>query len=175
MASLSVILARLAGLMPNAFTRYSIEAVPVVISGLLFGPLAGALTGFVADSVGCLFTPFGWNPLFSLPPVLYGAIPGLLRFLVTGERKPRFWKLLVLVLVPAVLGSWLWQSWALHFVYGGKTFGAFLVSRGIQFAVTAPLDALILWLLFKAGLFEALRLWPPADRPANDPDERKRP
>ena len=54
LAALSVVFARLIVPMPNATTRFSIEAVPIFLSGALFGPLAGGLVGFTADLVGCL-------------------------------------------------------------------------------------------------------------------------
>ena len=66
LAALSVVLARLIIPMPNATTRFSIEAVPIVLAGILFGPMPGALVGFCADFVGTLFSGFGFNPLFSL-------------------------------------------------------------------------------------------------------------
>ena len=44
LTALSVILARLLIPMPNETTRFSIEAVPIFIAGMLFGPLPGALT-----------------------------------------------------------------------------------------------------------------------------------
>ena len=66
LAALSVVLARLVIPMPAADTRFSIEAVPIFLAGMLFGPLPGALVGFVADFVGCLFSPYGYNPLFCL-------------------------------------------------------------------------------------------------------------
>ena len=79
LAALSVVLARLIVPMPNAFTRFSIEAVPIFLAGLFFGPVAGGCVGFAADLVGCLFSGFGYNPLLSLPPILYGAFAGLFR------------------------------------------------------------------------------------------------
>ena len=62
LTALSVILARLLIPMPNETTRFSIEAVPIFIAGMLFGPLPGALTGFaagvmVAASVWSLLIP----------------------------------------------------------------------------------------------------------------------
>ena len=60
-----------------------------------------------------------------------------------------------LAFLPAiVLGSILYQSWSLAFVYGGDAFEAFfltkLASRSVQFGVTFVLDVLIVWLLYKA-------------------------
>ena len=54
LAAISAVLARLIIPMPNETTRFSLEAVPIFIAGMLFGPIPGALVGFVADFVGCL-------------------------------------------------------------------------------------------------------------------------
>ena len=56
LAAVSVVLARFIVPMPNETTRFSIEAVPIFLAGMLFGPLPGALVGFAADFVGCLFS-----------------------------------------------------------------------------------------------------------------------
>lgn len=163
LAALSVVLARLIIPMPAADVRYSIEAVPMVIAGILFGPVAGGLVGFVADLVGCLFSGYGWMPLFAIPPILYGAVPGLLRMLVEKEEKPQFIKIFVMLLIPAIFGSILWQSFPLSLYYGamsGKGYWVYVVSRIPQFAITAPIDAIIVWLLFKTGMFKQLNLWP---------------
>ena len=75
LAALSVILARLVIPMPNEFTRFSIEAVPIFLAGMLFGPLAGGMVGFTADFVGCLmFSLYGYNPIYCIPPILSGAM-----------------------------------------------------------------------------------------------------
>ena len=56
LAAISVVLARFIIPMPNVTMRFSIEAAPIIIAGLLFGPVPGAIVGFVADLVGCLFS-----------------------------------------------------------------------------------------------------------------------
>ena len=162
LAALSVIFARLIIPMPNAFTRFSIEAIPIFIAGVLFGPVAGGLVGFVADLVGCLFSGYGYNPLFCIPPILYGVLPGLLRFLLI--KKPDLWRIALTYLPPVVIGSILYQSWSLATVYNSKgtfaaSFSYFLTTRSIQFAITWAIDAVLTWLLFRSGLFERTGLW----------------
>lgn len=162
LAALSVVLARLIIPMPNATTRFSIEAVPIYLAGMLFGPMAGALVGFSADLVGCLFSGYGYNPLFCLPPILYGVFGGLLRRWLMG--KPGLPRLAVSFLPPVVLGSILWQSAALSYVYNSKgSFQAslvyFLSTRTVQFAVTLVLDVLIIYLLMKSRVFDRMGLW----------------
>lgn len=167
LAALSVVLARLIIPMPNVTTRFSIEAVPIYLAGMLFGPMAGALVGFSSDLVGCLFSGYGYNPLFCLPPILYGVFGGLLRRWLMG--KPSLPRLAVSFLPPVVLGSILWQSAALSYVYNSKgSFQAslvyFLSTRTVQFAVTLVLDVLIIYLLMKSRVFDRMGLWQTAEK-----------
>lgn len=164
LAALSVVLARMIIPMPNASTRFSIEAVPIFIAGMLFGPGAGALVGFCADFVGCLFSPFGYNPLFSLPPVLYGLFGGLFRPWL--GKKVSIPRLAAGFAFPVIGGSILYQSAALSFVYNSKgSFGAsmvyFLSTRSVQFAVTMVLDVMIIYFIFRSRIMNRMNIWPP--------------
>lgn len=162
LAAISVVLARLIIPMPNESTRFSIEAVPIFIAGMLFGPVPGALVGFSADLVGCLFSGYGYNPLFCVPPILYGLCAGLFRSLLL--KKTNVLTIGLAFLPAIVFGSILYQSWSLAFVYGGEAFEVYflakLTARAIQFAITFVLDVLVVWLLYKSKVFTATRLWP---------------
>ena len=151
LTALSVILARLLTIIPSEISRFSLEAVPILLPGLLFGPVPGAAVGFAADFIGCLFSPFGYNPIFCLPPILYGLWAGLLRGYVW--TKPTVWRVALAVFPAALCGSVLWQSAALALVYGGEAKLAFflprLASRSIQFAVTGVIDTAAVWLLLR--------------------------
>ncbi len=185
LAALSVVLSRLVVPMPSEFTRFSLGLVPIFLAGVLFGPMPGALVGFTADLVGCLFSGYGYNPIFCLSPILCGALPGLFRhWLSRGVKMPKMEDTasgrvltsvlgegvtlpkLILAYLPAMaLGSVLYMSFAMAFTYAGE--GAFLpsllsqlASRGIQYAVTLPIDAVLTYLLFRARIFERMGLWP---------------
>ena len=162
LAALSVVLARLVIPMPAADTRFSIEAVPIFLAGMLFGPVSGALVGFSADFVGCLFSPFGYNPLFGLPPILYGLTAGLLSRFLCAKVSPV--RITLGFLPPVVLGSILYQSLTLSYVYydGGLLAGFlfYLGSRSIQFSITLVLDVVVVYLLCKANIFQRAGVWP---------------
>ena len=166
LTALSVVLARLFGLMPEESSRYSIEAVPIFLAGMLFGPIAGAMVGFSADFIGCLFSPFGYNPIFCIPPILYGVFGGVFRHFL--GKKISLLRLGISFLPPVVLGSVLYQSFSLAYVYYFETFWEGLLlklsTRSIQFAIVLVADVLILWLLFKANIFVRLGVWPPIKR-----------
>ena len=167
LAAISVVLARLIIPMPNASTRFSIEAVPIFMAGMLFGPMSGGIVGFSADLVGCLFSGYGYNPIFCVPPILYGVFGGLFRhYLGVKVSIPR---LIIAFLPPVVLGSILYQSAALAFVYNSKgSMGAsliyFLSTRSVQFIITMVLDTLVIFSLFRAGIFNRLGIWPPTGK-----------
>ena len=170
LAALSVVLVRLFALMPEESARFSLEAVPIYLAGVLFGPLAGGLVGFSADFVGCLFSPFGYNPIFCVPPILYGVFGGLAqRFLA---KKVSGVRIMIGLLPPIVLGSIVYQSFSLAFVYYSATFWEGLAlklsTRSVQFAVMLVLDTLALHLLFKARIFERIGVWPPINQKKDD-------
>ena len=165
LVAIQVILARAVPMLaPDS--RISLEAIPIVLAGMLFGPLAGGMVGFSADFVGSLFSGYGYNPLFCLPPILYGLFGGLFRFYVS--KKTSFWRVLLTYLFPVLLGSLLWQSFTLAYVYNSQ--GAFIESlliklstRGVQFAIVGPLEAFITYLLLRSNLFRRSKLWPLGD------------
>ena len=162
LTALSVVFARLIGLMPSESVRFSLEAVPIFLAGMLFGPLMGGCVGFAADFVGCLFSPFGYNPIFCIPPILYGVFAGLMRPLL--RKRVSLWRLAIAFLLPVVLGSLLYQSAALAYMYykDGPFFQGFvyyLSTRALQFAVTTAVDVVAIYLIFKAKLFDRTGLW----------------
>ena len=161
LSAISVVLARLIIPMPNVTTRFSIEAVPIILAGHLFGPLSGAIVGFVADFVGCLFSGYGYNPAFSVPPILIGLCAGLLRPLL--YKRVSYLRVLASFLPAVVLGSMLWQSYWRSFFYGGRTFLGFLGVRSVQFAITSVVNAFVVFALFKSNVLSTLHLWPPVN------------
>lgn len=163
LAALSVVFARLFGMMPEASARFSIEAVPIFLAGMLYGPVYGPLVGFVADFVGCLFSPYGFNPIFCIPPILYGLCGGLFRPLM--QRGLSVWKIAVAFVPPVLFGSILWQSLALAITYGKgdtlwESYLGFLTARGIQFAVTYVVDVALVALLCRTNVFHRLGYLP---------------
>ena len=165
LAAISIVMARLLSYAQPGGVRWSLDKFPLFLAGMLFGPLAGALTGFVADFTGSLMQ-FGFNPVFCPPAILYGLCGGLFRHFLAKKASPI--RLAVSYLPPVVLGSVLYQSATLAWVYNAATFWpalyANLISRGIQFAVTLVLEVAILYLLIKTKIFNRLGVWPPVKK-----------
>ena len=75
--ALNVVLSRLVSIpIGNAF-RISLGSVPIILSGLWLGPLAGGICGAAGDLMGCLVAGYAPNPFITASTVLMGVIPGL--------------------------------------------------------------------------------------------------
>ena len=78
---LNIILTRLGAIMLfNNTVRLSFGNIPLVLSGLVLGPIPGFLTGVVSDILGFLINSHGgaYHPGFTISAGLSGLIPGII-------------------------------------------------------------------------------------------------
>lgn len=162
LAAISVVMARLLCFATPDGVRWSLDKFPLFLAGMFFGPVMGGLTGFVADFTGSLMQ-FGFNPLLCPPAILYGVFGGLLRRYI--QKNPSVTRLGLSYLFPVVIGSILYQSCMLAFLYFDGTFAAgllyYLGSRSIQFSIMLVAETLIIYALMKSNVFTRLGVWPP--------------
>lgn len=84
LAGLSIIFTRVFSFMiPLAglpALRIGFGGLPIIMSGILFGPLVGGVVGIVSDLIGFLMNPMGgtYFPGFTISAALTGIIPGLI-------------------------------------------------------------------------------------------------
>ncbi len=158
--AMQVILARFVAISISETTRISFEAIPIFLAGLLFGPVAGVLVGFISDFIGAIMS-YGFNPVFCIPPILYGLCGGLFRPMI--RRSGSLVQIALAFLPAVVLGSILYQSFALAWIYGGDAKKTYLMTklvwRGIQFAITYVADVLIIYGLCRSNLFRMIGFW----------------
>ncbi len=159
MVALNVAAGRLLSFMPDANTRISlgIGSMLTFLSGVFFGPVAGGMVGFASDFINAMFTGFGYNPIFCLPPILYGVVGGLFRPLLA--KKMRLGWVALGYAIPVVFGSILYQSWAIGMM-SGKGFLFFLAKRAVQFPLTWALDVVLIMILSKTNVFKHMGVWP---------------
>ena len=162
LAALSVVMARFLSFSVAGGVRWSLDKFPLFLAGMFFGPVMGALTGFVADFTGSLMQ-FGFNPILCLPAIAYGLCGGLLRHFLL--KKLSVFRLALSYLLPVAAGSVLIQSLALSYAYPKGSFQSSLIyylsTRSVQFAIVMVLEVLIVYLLMKSKIFTRMGVWPP--------------
>jgi riboflavin transporter len=79
---ISIILTRYGSFRFSVFgvevTRFGFGSLPIVLSGIIFGPIHGFIVGVLSDILGFMISPIGaYMPHFTLTSSLNGLIPGL--------------------------------------------------------------------------------------------------
>lgn len=162
--ALEVVLNRFCSIQ-TPFLKIGVSFIPVVMGGMLYGPLGGAIVGGLGDMVGALLFPFGaYHPGFSVCGAAMGAVYGWFMHVDSRrfDNRTRL-KLWPNVIVPmvfncAVIGLVLNTLWISQ-LYGSKTYWGWLVSRIPQEAgltvvkiAVAPALAPLARQLYKAGI-----------------------
>ncbi len=129
--------------------RFSLENLPLLLSGIILGPILGAVVGIAADLLGCLISGFTVIPLITLGAALIGFVPGLVfKFFPENRRGLR---VAVAVGLAHLLGSVIVKSIGLHLAYGNPW--QMLCLRIPLYIATGAVEGYIIYLLTKNKAF----------------------
>lgn len=156
LTALSIVFTRVVGIQVTETLRISIGNLPIVLAGVLFGPIAGGLTGLVSDFIGTVFlSPFVWFPPLAITPVLVGVLPALIRIIFFKNRQISG-KILMAMLIPTYLvGPLFWSTMSLHWLYGVPVESMLYTRVPFSFLV-AVVEIIMTYILIKAGAFRPL-------------------
>lgn len=133
--------------------RISFGELPIMVAGLLFGPIVGGISGVAADAIGVLINSQGaFHPGFTLSSMLWGVIPGLLGSLYIRNRsykeaysfKNVFLAVSISFIVISIGLNTLWLSTMM-----GKGYIVLLPGRAIGAIVNIPIQSIIMTTLLK--------------------------
>ncbi len=150
---LAIILTRLASIR-IAFggvegIRLGFGALPIIMAGVYFGPLNGALVGALADVVGYFINPMGaYMPHFTLTSALTGAIPGLVVFWSGREKQPSLGLLLAFIALGQLVTSIILVPYFLWTLFG-IPLQATLPPRIVAQFIQVPTYAVFLHILLR--------------------------
>lgn len=72
-------------ILPNL--RFSVEGLPIKITGLLFGPILGGITAAIADVLSYLFVPGIYSVYYFFGILITGIVPGVVIFVYNLIKK----------------------------------------------------------------------------------------
>ncbi len=134
--------------------RIGLGALPLIMAGVFFGPVSGAVVGATADIVGYILSPLGpYMPHFTLTAALQGFIPGLfftsrlssLRAYRLGNRGALF----IGIILSQVTGGLILTPFFLHILFD-IPWGIVMVPRMVSVPVQVVLYFYLFSLLLKA-------------------------
>ncbi len=146
-----IILSRVLVLDLGAY-RISLGTIATILAGLWLGPLCGAITGGVADILGCFLRGYYINPFITCSAMLWGILPSLfLARVKTRDKKTKVLFLALSLLTCGLLGSVVLNTTGLVLI-GGYHLYAILPGRLLQTAIMVPVYILLTSLLYFSPL-----------------------
>ena len=77
LVAISIILGKYLALSIGEVLRFSLENLPIIFAGIVFGPLSAILVAVTADLVGCLLVGYAINPIVTLGAATIAAVAGI--------------------------------------------------------------------------------------------------
>ena len=120
--ALSIILTRIASLRLAIGgvegIRIGLGRLPIILGGIIFGPLAGGLIGAFSDLLGYFINPIGaYMPHFTLTSALTGIIPATILILMRKD-EPNIFDLGIAITTGQVITSIILIPYFLNILFG---------------------------------------------------------
>lgn len=131
--------------------RITFENLPILMSGVMFGPVVGGIVGAATDIVSYFLSGQAYpiNPIVTLGAVAVGVISGVFSRYVF--RKKGYFRIIASSAIAHVFGSMIIKPIGLFTFYSWA-----VLWRIPLYLVIAPLEILILCLMYKNGTVRKL-------------------
>lgn len=149
LAAINILLNHPLAIMPTPTLRIAFGEVPLIIAGILFGPMAGVLTGIVSDLLGMMIPQGVFFIGFTISAALTGFIPGLFFWGNRQTQKFSLAKSIVSVVIVNVFISLILNNVWLSIMYS-KGFWALLPGRLLARAIILPLEVVFVIVILRA-------------------------
>lgn len=146
LAALSIVCGKYLALPVGNVLRFSFENLPILLAGMMFGPITGALVGIVADVLGCVMVAYTINPLVTLGAACIGLLGGVL-FRLT-QKLPLLWQTCITVILTHLVASVIVKTFGLA-AYYDMPFHILLLWRLLNYAVVGVVEWLLLYTILK--------------------------
>ena len=131
--------------------RITFENLPILISGIFYGPVIGAILGVATDLISYLLSPQTYPPnlIVTAGAMAVGLVSGLCsRFLIKRSGYP---KIVVSGMLAHIVGSMILKPIGLFQFYGFA-----VLFRIPLYLLIAPLEILLICLLYKNRNFRRI-------------------
>jgi len=121
--ALSIILTRIASLRIAIGgvegIRIGFGKLPIILGGIVFGPLSGGVIGAFSDLLGYFINPIGaYMPHFTLTSALSGVIPAVVLRLIKRKDEPSTVELGIAITTGHIIISLILIPYFLHSLFG---------------------------------------------------------
>lgn len=118
LAAMSIVLGKYLQIPVGDSIRISFENLPVLMAGIFFGPVVGAVTGAAADLIGCFVKGYAVNPIITCGAACIGFVSGAVYHFF--PRRKELARVAASVMSAHILGSMIVKSVGLVLYYHTK-------------------------------------------------------
>lgn len=140
LTALSIVLKKFS--IDTGMFRISLFDTPIILAGMIAGPLWGVLVGFYSDLVYGLISGYQFSFIMMLSALAWGLCGGLLY-----KKKLNFILLLLIILITSCVATTI-NSIQLYIWYGGGMF-VDLPQRIITMIIKWPITTIVVYILFR--------------------------
>jgi ECF transporter S component (folate family) len=157
--ALSIILTRIASIRIAIGgiegVRIGFGGLPIILGGIMFGPLAGGIVGGVSDILGYIVNPIGaYMPHFTLSSALTGIIPVLFLH-ISRKDSLNILNLILAIAIGQIITTAIMVPYFLHILFG-IPWKVLIIPR----LVSVPINILIYSLLIRIILTRYQKIFP---------------
>ena len=146
MVAISILMGKYLAIRGGDVMRFSLENTPIILSGIAFGPGAGALVGLVADLVGCVMVGYTINPLVALGAVAIGLISGFVPKILAKLKVNGKLNLAITVAAAHLVGSVVIKTLGLA-AYYDMPLVILMLWRALNYLIVGALDGVVVHVL----------------------------
>lgn len=146
LSALSIVCGKYLAIRGGDVLRFSFENLPVLMTGMIFGPVAGVASGVIADLLGCVLVGYAINPLVTVGAAAIGLLGGILYRLC--RSLPLAARLGISVFGAHLVGSVIIKTFGLAQFYD-MPFLALTAWRGLNYLIIGALEWVLIWLLLR--------------------------
>lgn len=155
MVSLAVVLKTFFSPMIGAGVRINTYGTPIIVVGMMFGPIIGGITGYIVDVIYSMTHgyPLIPNP-FTVSTVMWGVIPGIFFYKTKDIKLPR----IILVVILASFSELVFNTWGSVLFIGSESTMALLPWRTLVFLFMIPVHTIIIDIVYSRVVKPELNL-----------------
>lgn len=153
LAAMSIVCGKYLQIPIGVAMRFSFENLPIILCGMMFGPIMGALTGVVADLFGCLLVGYTINPLVTLGAFAIGFLSGLIFKLPLIKND--YFKMILAVGFAHIVGSVLIKTFGLSAFYAMPLY-ELMLWRLLNYVIVGLAEVIVLIFISKNNYIRSL-------------------
>ena len=154
LAAMSIVCGKYLAFGVGQVLRFSFENLPILVAGMLFGPLVGAAVGAVADLIGCVLVGYAINPILTVGAAVIGLLGGLVYRI--PWRIPEAARILLSVGIAHLIGSVLIKTVGLA-TYYDMPMGVLMLWRGLNYLIVGAAEYVLIYFIMKNKAIRSVR------------------